>query len=431
LSQPAHKDRLSALAPALKDRSNHGMSPTIEVRKRPLARQLSTSLASSCRPPQLDTFSFVDAIAAEGPIKTVESPAKRFKGHTSKHFQLTKKYRPVRVLASSNGAQLVRSSAQFIGNTIQSAFTLSPQCDNNNKQSQDVDKSPYHSELPSIDQVAEIRRLIHEYTLLDPLDRQGSDQSQQIHAMTGYTLNSPFGSSTTVMGNYKPVATRSDKLKILMDLNIDLAKLDACKIRDQKLAEICTQCRYERSGCMFRFVHMPSGREITAQQYEERYSVMLQQLCQMRSAHWSEYFAILFDAKNSDLNHHDSKLSVFSPVSSEASSTRVLINGDDSDSPDIRPSTGVLIGGDDGAAADPLGRLSFANDESSSFENSTFSFNHSQDLKTTSFHGAFSLPTDTDMSLAASLAASLVQIMQQQQQQQHKDIPSDLQDQDM
>jgi hypothetical protein len=271
------------------------------------------------------------------------------------------------LVAATNGVQLMRSSAQFLESTWQSAVfcsTLGAQQETPKMNSR-CSLSPQKRRLPSAAQVEDIRQLVRTYTLLDPLDRLNSKQALRIQTLTGYTLNPPSAPLINSLPLRSPIRTRAAKLESLLNMDVDVLAMDSCKLRDQRLTEASTQCRYERDGNKFVFHYMPSGMAITATQYEARYNVMLEQLCKIRSDYWSEYFAVLAAAqrsRQSTVGKEEGNDEL--PSTGKAArpsllgdtkgsycdaSTRVLVGGDDAGQWNLGSvSTRVLVDGDAG-----------------------------------------------------------------------------------
>ena len=341
------KDQPPTCPLALKDRSNQKMTPRNKQAEQDKAQKESESKAGSKRASttHLARFALEDEPPECAPgtdrkkSQALSASGKRRKKSDANLFVVqpgSRKGRPVLAVAAATGMQhLVRSSAQFIGSTFQNAFASNIKAQATNKEQHPRDiMTPQKRKLPTFDQVDSIRKLVRSYTLLDPIDRQDSVESLLIQNMTGYTLNPPMASTMGSVSARSPIQTRSGKLENLLKLNIDLFVMDACKNRDQQQAEICTLCRYEREGYKFRFVHIPSGKTISPEQYEARYLCMLQQVCKTRSEYWSNYFRRLYGTADgavfvSGVSDQEAVNEAINGVAT--SNVQVHIDGDDKD----------------------------------------------------------------------------------------------------
>ncbi|GKY99283.1 hypothetical protein MPSEU_000883400 [Mayamaea pseudoterrestris] len=309
------KDESPSYLIAFKDRSNQISSPSVDASiKDSKVLASSTRMKRSFQPDSLATtpiarFSLADEPEGicytqsnsknQGSMSSKRRKKSSLIGSGRKSYSGRAKGRPPLALA---GAKFVRSSAHFIGTTIQNALTpIASQSTTKKQQQQQQQRrirdsmSPQKHQLPSLHEVNDIRKLIHEYTLLAPRDRPESAAQRVIRCTTGYILNPPLAAFyRSPLPARSPIHTRASKLEMLFKHNIHPKELDACKVRDTQLAEACTQCRYQREGYKYYYLHMATSRMISPAQYEERYMVMLQQMCKIRSAYWWEYFEQLF-----------------------------------------------------------------------------------------------------------------------------------------
>jgi hypothetical protein len=150
-----------------------------------------------------------------------------------------------------------------------------------------------------------IRDAVRKYTLLPKSERSSEcEPVRVIHALTGYVLTSPVSSSpatptgdsaTQGLLGSPSVTTRAYKADVLQKLGGDdiFRSLDACKLRDANVALQGTQCRPEKDRGFYRYVHVPTGTEITSLAYEERYIPVLNKECARKWRHWECYFEIL------------------------------------------------------------------------------------------------------------------------------------------
>lgn len=152
--------------------------------------------------------------------------------------------------------------------------------------------------------------------------------------MTGYVLTSPVSSPAATHGvesatqglpGSPSVTTRAHKADVLHKLGGDdiFRSLDACKVRDADVALQGTQCRPEKDRGFYRYVHVPTGTEITSLAYEERYIAILNEACAQKWQYWGRYFDLLkkHDEKQSDGQAITLSLSTAHPVSSDSAST--------------------------------------------------------------------------------------------------------------
>jgi hypothetical protein len=162
---------------------------------------------------------------------------------------------------------------------------------------------------PSFDHLDAIRDAVRAYTLLPKSERSSDcEPVRAIRELTGYVLTSPvsFSPSTPrvesgaaaathgLLGS-PSVTTRAHKADVLHKLGGDdiFRSLDACKLRDASVALQGTQCRPEKDRGFYRYVHVPTGTEIAAMAYEERYIAVLNEACTRKWRYLSHYFDLL------------------------------------------------------------------------------------------------------------------------------------------
>lgn len=162
---------------------------------------------------------------------------------------------------------------------------------------------------PSFDHLDAIRDAVRAYTLLPKSERSSDcEPVRAIRELTGYVLTSPvsFSPSTPRVESAAAAAThgflgspsvttRAHKADVLHKLGGDdiFRSLDACKLRDANVALQGTQCRPEKDRGFYRYVHVPTGTEIAAMAYEERYIAVLNEACTRKWRYWSHYFDLL------------------------------------------------------------------------------------------------------------------------------------------
>lgn len=142
---------------------------------------------------------------------------------------------------------------------------------------------------PNASVLAELRRLVHDYTDLPKAARAGSFEAKTIREMTGYTLTSTAQVDPNDVSSGK---SRQEKFAVLQGMENDLRRLDATKQMDAKVVAAVTQCRVQRvrgSGS-FRYFLDQTGEPVTPQEYEMRYMLMLETINRIRSEAWSNYF---------------------------------------------------------------------------------------------------------------------------------------------
>ncbi|KAL7573827.1 hypothetical protein ACA910_012406 [Epithemia clementina (nom. ined.)] len=153
---------------------------------------------------------------------------------------------------------------------------------------------------PPIDVLHDLRKLVHSYTSIPKHERSSACISaKNILACTGYPLLGfdPTAKPCPVLGVASDL-TREQKLEFFCKIGPQLKHMDACKVSDAKMVEEVTQCKSQKvRGGFYRYFHGETGREVTTEEFEERYLMMLDEVNRIRSTAWAEYFDALRDDK--------------------------------------------------------------------------------------------------------------------------------------
>lgn len=174
---------------------------------------------------------------------------------------------------------------------------------------QDLDEFPQVFAIPSspdTDKLMEIRRLVHAYTALPEDSRFESNEAKAVEELSGYTLVPSF-----VVDGAISEAQEYERRQSIIESLQDRVKIgDSCKIRDARLIQSVTECRFGR-GCdgSIEYTHVPSSRSISPQEYEERYMCMMDEFSTIRTKSWGDYFAKLgqeMKAKSTQVEKTDS-----------------------------------------------------------------------------------------------------------------------------
>lgn len=157
------------------------------------------------------------------------------------------------------------------------------------RQQTHVMQLPQPRHAPPLD-LQEIRKLVCAYTSVPVEERNESQACKEIRRGFGYPIVAPVPLSVDLFQITSPVRTRASKYEIILKLGPNVHRLDDCKTSDSLHAEAITECRVERFGGRLLYFHIPSGKQISPEEYEERYLVMLDEVGKIRSESWKTYF---------------------------------------------------------------------------------------------------------------------------------------------
>ena len=151
---------------------------------------------------------------------------------------------------------------------------------------------------PDTQGLQELRKLVHAYTLIPEKERFESKEAQEIEKLSGYPLVPAFIPDDSVTSSGKNLRRR----RIIDDLPNRMMSCDDCKHRDVKLMQSVTQCSARKiRGGYVEYQHIPTGRDVTPEEFEARYLCMIDEVSAVRSQSWGAYFARLAqDIKASD-----------------------------------------------------------------------------------------------------------------------------------
>ena len=143
---------------------------------------------------------------------------------------------------------------------------------------------------PDTQGLQELRKLVHAYTLIPEKERFESKEAQEIEKLSGYPLVPAFIPDDSVTSSGKNLRRR----RIIDDLTNRMMSCDDCKHRDVKLMQSVTQCSARKiRGGYVEYQHIPTGRDVTPEEFEARYLCMIDEVSAVRSQSWGAYFARL------------------------------------------------------------------------------------------------------------------------------------------
>jgi hypothetical protein len=144
--------------------------------------------------------------------------------------------------------------------------------------------------MPQTEKLREVRRLVHAYTNLPEEKRWGSKEAVTIQQISGYPLV-PAVIPEGAVSQSEKLQRRSS---VISSISSRLKLVEACKLRDARMAEDVTECRAQkvrREG--YEYTHMTSGRDVPPEEFEQRYLCMIREVSSIRSKSWGDYFATL------------------------------------------------------------------------------------------------------------------------------------------
>jgi hypothetical protein len=148
------------------------------------------------------------------------------------------------------------------------------------------------SHIFTTDNLAELRRLVREYCSLPPDARVGSTDAKGIENLCGYIVAPPLPDDTDLKApvSQSILSSQESKMELLRPMEPALRRMDNAKIKESKKIQDITECLVQKSGGKYRYFHLPTGRHISADEYEQRYRLMLDEITKIRSEEWANYF---------------------------------------------------------------------------------------------------------------------------------------------
>jgi hypothetical protein len=169
--------------------------------------------------------------------------------------------------------------------------------------------------MPQTGKLREVRRLVHAYTNLPEEKRWGSNEALTIQQMSGYPLV-----PSVIPGG---AVSESEKLQrrssVISSLSSRLKLVEACKLRDARMAEDVTECRAQkvrREG--YGYTHITTGRAVPPEEFEQRYLCMIREVSSIRSKSWGDYFANLSTELKTNLPKYRTEKKPTSPFRANA-----------------------------------------------------------------------------------------------------------------
>lgn len=144
------------------------------------------------------------------------------------------------------------------------------------------------SNKPVKDELAILRNYVRSYTNLPQEDREQSVEARRIEELFGYILSPPLPDSIDPASI--PTNTQGSKMEVLMQLGPELKRIDEVKLNEIQTVQNITECSVEKAHGKYRYIHDPTSRRVSAQEYEQRYMLMLTEINRIRSQDWKEYF---------------------------------------------------------------------------------------------------------------------------------------------
>jgi len=143
--------------------------------------------------------------------------------------------------------------------------------------------------------LVELRRLVHAYTALPTDARDKCQEIKAIQEISDYVVTPPVTSLLGEIDVTKQPAfsTHASKMDLLVQMSPKLQRMDEKKVQEVTRAARVTECRVERKKGRYVYVHMPSGRKITAHEYEQRHKLMLEETNKIRGHAWTLHFTRL------------------------------------------------------------------------------------------------------------------------------------------
>jgi hypothetical protein len=142
-----------------------------------------------------------------------------------------------------------------------------------------------------------IRQLVHSYTLLSDEERWSSTEATTIAELTGYVIGPPVTEAMHEGGAYNTAVSMASRIKAFSQIEPQLQKTEELRLEEVKKVQDITECITEKVKGKFRYFHSVTGQQLSANAYEQRYRLMLDEICAIRSEEWAHYFA--------DLEHNE------------------------------------------------------------------------------------------------------------------------------
>jgi len=128
--------------------------------------------------------------------------------------------------------------------------------------------------------LAQARELIHEYTTT------GTDCSEELEQLTGYSLTAPL----TQLPKVRPYVPAEARAALWGSIGPRLRAMDQGKQNQFMTVESVTECSVSRRpDKSLKYVHVGSGLPVRSKDYEQRYLLLLDEVSEWRSDAWFDY----------------------------------------------------------------------------------------------------------------------------------------------
>lgn len=146
------------------------------------------------------------------------------------------------------------------------------------------------------EELEKLRKLVHAYTTLPINARANCKEIQSITELNGYVVTPPVTSIDQIDPALSAHAsTRLSKMDLLVQMGPKLAHMDKIKIQQVQKAQCVTECYVEKKKGRYCYYHAPTNKRIAADEYEQRYMLMLEETNKIRRSEWTHHFAALVD----------------------------------------------------------------------------------------------------------------------------------------
>jgi hypothetical protein len=141
----------------------------------------------------------------------------------------------------------------------------------------------------------QIRQLVHSYTLLSDEEKWNSSQVNEITDLTGYVMGPPLTEAMRQedLANNNVTVTVATHMKAFSIMEPQLKRTEDLRQAEAQLVEDITECKAHKVKGKFRYFHNQTDQQVSANSYEQRYRLMLDEICAIRSEEWACYFADL------------------------------------------------------------------------------------------------------------------------------------------